>query len=107
MSEPEMIFDRKLLREVVCDDAEDYTMLSSDMTSQSRWHISMETVFRRNKDNKLFICYWRQGATENQDSEYPLDAIECEMYTKTIVKYRPMPRTLEGMKAVETGKPSV
>ena len=60
----------------------------------------MESIFRRDSDSKIFICYWREGHAEDIFPKYPADAIECEMYTETVVKYRPLPRTNDGHDAL-------
>lgn len=87
----ETIIDKDLLRNIIWDDVEGYRLVEAFHVDKSRWHILTETIFRRESDNKLFITYWRQGATENQDHEYPEEAFEAEEYTETIVRYRAIP----------------
>lgn len=85
----EKITDKRLLHDIVWEDSADYDIIESQDRGSSRWHVHVETIFKRNSDDKLFIAYWRRGATENQDHELPDEAVECEEYTVTVVKYRP------------------
>jgi hypothetical protein len=84
----ERITDRDMLRLVVWNDAEGYEVVKEVNGGNSRWHQHIDTIFRRLSDGKLFIVYWRKAATENQDHEYPDEAVECEAYTETVTKYR-------------------
>lgn len=96
----EVITDTNLLKEIIWDDAEGYERIKDEITDKGRWHVIMETVFRRASDNKLFIMYWRSGATENQEHEYPDEAVEAEEVTMTVVNYREIPREKKKSKPV-------
>jgi hypothetical protein len=89
----ESITDPDVLREVMWDDSNDYKVIQTTQVDNSRWHIIMETVFKRETDGKLFIMDWRKGATENQEHEYPEVAVEAEEFTETIVSYRAVKNT--------------
>jgi hypothetical protein len=84
----EKITDRAELRNIIWEDHLLYDPVAEEVTGQGRWHVGVDTVFKRLTDGKLFITHWRRGATENQDHEYPDEAVEAEEYTVTITKYR-------------------
>jgi hypothetical protein len=85
---PEKITDQELLRDIVWNDADGYRELGQEHAGTSRWHQSVNTIFRRISDGKLFMANWRKAATEMQEHEYPDEAVECEAYTETVIKYR-------------------
>jgi hypothetical protein len=84
----ERITDEELLADIIMEGIDGYTTIHSEDYDHSRWHRLIETVFKRESDGKLFIAYWRAGATECQEHEYPDEAVECEEYTVSVVKYR-------------------
>jgi len=85
---PETITDRKLLAEVVWGFEEEYKIIQQRLVKQTRWTVLIETVFMRESDSKLFLVTWCKAATENQDHDYPNEAVECEAYAETVTKYR-------------------
>lgn len=88
INKAEIIRDKKLLEQVVNDDAEGFHYVTEDFIEKTRWHELVRTVFKRESDGKLFMAWWRRAATEYQDSIYPDFAYECEPYTETVTKYR-------------------
>lgn len=85
---PEKIVGEELLRTIIWDDCEGYSIIDENIIEQTRWAVLIETVFKRLSDGKLFLAEWRKAATEMQEHEYPDEAVECEAYDETITKYR-------------------
>lgn len=85
---PEKVTDEELLKRIIWDDADGYECISTKLRDQSRWHVWVETIFKRISDNKLFICHWRRAATEQQEHEFPEEAFEAEPYRVSYIKYR-------------------
>lgn len=90
---PEKIHDAALLKEIIFDDADGYSMVKEIDEGGSRWHRLISSVFQRESDHKLFIMEWRRGSTEAQDHEWPDVAYEAEEHTETVVRYRVIPQS--------------
>jgi hypothetical protein len=77
--------DEKVLRQILWDDHDGFTVVEEVDLGDSRWRKSLMTVFKRNEDGQLFLMYWQRGLTENCDHEYPDKAVPCRVETKTVV----------------------
>lgn len=86
----ERIDDSDLLKDIIFDEHNDYRTICEYSGDKTRWHIYTTTVFQRIADAKLFLVGWRRAATEYQEHEFGNSAFECEPYTETITKYRPI-----------------
>lgn len=84
----ETITDPDELQIIIWGDHLLYDTVDTIEDGHSRWHINVTTVFKRITDGKLFITDWRQGSTENQEHEYPDEAVEAEAYIEPVTKYR-------------------
>jgi hypothetical protein len=85
----ENITDAEELQQICWGEHLLYDTVETNIIGTSRWHVEVETVFKRLTDGQLFVMFWRKGATESQDHDYPDLAMEAEAYIKTITKYRP------------------
>lgn len=89
-------FDRELLRDIISDCADGYTVIESNITDNSRWSIHHECVFMRSSDGVFFRTQYSIGATEYQDERpYECDgdtiAVEVVVPMKVVVtKYVPV-----------------
>lgn len=75
-------FEKSLLREIIADDAEGYSVVESNILDTSRWSVYHECVFDRRSDGMMFRTQYSIGATEYQDEspyEYDGDVIEVEV----------------------------
>lgn len=84
----EKITDEDLLREAAWGDADGFETVQTKIIDHRRWSVTMETVFRRQSDGKLFAMYWDRGATESQDNEYAIEALEVEAVEVTVIEYQ-------------------
>ncbi len=78
-------------RELIWEDTEGFTVISDEMTSQSRWSIHHCVVVKREADGKYFEGTYSKGATENQD-ESPFEYEEPNFLQvwpkeKTVIEY--------------------
>lgn len=86
-----MKFSKRILADLDWQTPEDFTIIYTKITGNSRWSISYERVF--SYKDKFYETHYSVGATEMQDEgpyEYDPDEVECkEVFPKekTITVY--------------------
>ena len=80
-------------REIVYGDSAEFTMISEEICSVSRWSIHYDGVCQHRETGKYYLISWETGATELQDEEPfdyedgPVVLIEAAPTVVTTVKY--------------------
>lgn len=89
-----MLFDKKVLKELVCGEWFDgYEVIEDKIIDTSRWSNIYEMVFTF--EGKFYSTKYSTGATEYQDEspfEYSPDQVECVEVVpveKTVIVYEP------------------
>lgn len=87
-------FDAEVLRDVVWEDSNDYTVVSDVIISNSSWSEHHEMVFKEKATGKHYHCKYSQGLTESQDEEPFQDedevlCIEVHQVDKVVKAWEP------------------
>ncbi|MCK4815452.1 hypothetical protein KA005_06760 [bacterium] len=76
-----MKFAVETLRELSCEEAENYATVKETVVDTGRWTIQYEVIFKDLTTGKHYRTYWQRGATEYQDEqpfEYDKGEIDCD-----------------------------
>lgn len=79
------------VRDAVYNDSEKYFLVDSFIDGVGRWDIHKSGVISSSDDDKYYIIYWSEGATEMQENEFwSQTAKEVEQQEVVVKKWKPV-----------------
>lgn len=94
---PSKTFKTEDLRDLLWDDVGDdfhLEIVENELTDTSRWSTHHRLVFKDHSDQKFYLTYYSQGATESQDeSPFEYDGeekicVEVAPVETTVIVYK-------------------